>query len=64
MNLQTILTQNAEMTNDLKNGGTAWENSPLFDQLVNYYADEIPYGVLTGDEGIPAEWIAEKVCEM
>ena len=60
-NLQTILNENAEMVNDMKDGGSNWINSPLFTALMDYFADEMPYGVQTGDEGLPEDWIAERV---
>ena len=31
-----------------------------FDELLDYFADEIPYGVLKARTGMPDEWIHEK----
>ena len=35
-----------------------------FDELLEYFADEIPYGVMKAREGTPDEWIFDKLCEL
>ena len=35
-----------------------------FDELLDYFADEIPYGVMKVREGTPDEWIFDKLCEL
>ena len=35
-----------------------------FDELLDYFADEIPYGVLKARTGMPDEWIYEKLCDL
>ena len=35
-----------------------------FDELLDYFADEIPYGVLKARTGMPDEWIHEKLCDL
>ena len=35
-----------------------------FDQLMDYFADEMPYGVMKARTGMPDEWIYEKLCEL
>ena len=35
-----------------------------FDELLDYFADEIPYGVLKARTGMPDEWIYDKLCEL
>ena len=35
-----------------------------FDELLDYFADEIPYGVMKAREGTPDEWIFDKLCEL
>ena len=35
-----------------------------FDELLDYFADEIPYGVLKARTGVPDEWIHEKLCDL
>ena len=43
---------------DLEYGGMC------FDDLLDYFADEIPYGVLKARTGMPDEWIFEKLCDL
>ena len=35
-----------------------------FDDLLDYFADEIPYGVLKARTGMPDEWIYDKLCDL
>ena len=35
-----------------------------FDDLMDYYADEMPYGVIKARTGMPDEWIYDKLCEL
>ena len=35
-----------------------------FDDLMDYFADEMPYGVMKARTGMPDEWIFEKLCEL
>ena len=35
-----------------------------FDELMDYYADEMPYGVQKARSGMPDEWIWAKLCEL
>ena len=35
-----------------------------FDELLDYFADEIPYGVMKARTGMPDEWIFEKLCDL
>ena len=35
-----------------------------FDELLDYFADEIPYGVLKARTGMPDEWIHDKLCDL
>ena len=39
------------------------QESGLVEALTDYYADEMPYGVLTGDDMTADEWLADKVAE-
>ena len=43
---------------DLEYGGMC------FDDLLDYFADEIPYGVLKARTGMPDEWIYDKLCDL
>ena len=38
--------------------------SQCYDELMDYFADEIPYGVMKAREGTPDEWIFDKLCEL
>ena len=35
-----------------------------FDDLMDYYADEMPYGVMKARTGMPDEWIYDKLCDL
>ena len=38
--------------------------SQCFDELMDYFADEMPYGVMKARTGMPDEWIFEKLCDL
>ena len=38
--------------------------SEVFDELMDYYADEMPYGVMKARTGMPDEWIWTRLCEL
>ncbi len=38
--------------------------SECFDELMDYYADEMPYGVMKARTGMPDEWIYDKLCDL
>ena len=38
--------------------------STCFDELFDYFADEMPYGVQKARTGMPDEWIFDKLCEL
>ena len=38
--------------------------SECFDELMDYYADEMPYGVMKARTGMPDEWIYGKLCDL
>ena len=35
-----------------------------FDELLDWFADEMPYGVMKARTGMPDEWIFDKLCEL
>jgi len=37
------------------------DNPKLVEKLMDFYADEVPYGIVTGDEGTPDEWIMDHI---
>jgi len=38
--------------------------SECFDEFMDYYADEMPYGVMKARTGMPDEWIYDKLCDL
>ena len=38
--------------------------SQCFDELMDYFADEMPYGVMKARTGMPDEWIYDKLCDL
>ena len=51
-------SNNISNIEDIEYGGEC------FDELLDYFADEIPYGVLKARTGMPDEWIHEKLCDL
>ena len=51
-------SNNISNIEDIEYGGEC------FDELMDYFADEMPYGVMKARTGIPDEWIYEKLCEL
>ena len=35
-----------------------------FDELLDYFADEMPYGVMKARDGMPDEWIIDKLIDL
>ena len=35
-----------------------------FDELLDYFADEMPYGVMKARTDMPDEWIIDKLCDL
>ena len=52
----------------LSNGVTDMDEieygSQCYDELMDYFADEMPYGVMKARTGMPDEWIHEKLCDL
>ena len=38
--------------------------SQCYDELMDYYADEMPYGVQKARTGMPDEWIIDKLIDL
>tara|TARA_B100000519_G_scaffold68275_1_gene58030 strand:+ start:342 stop:599 length:258 start_codon:yes stop_codon:yes gene_type:complete len=57
--IKEILDSN-QITNieDIEYGGQC------FDELMDYFADEMPYGVMKARTGMPDEWIHDKLCDL
>ena len=52
----------------LSNGVTDMDEieygSQCYDELMDYFADEMRYGVMKARTGMPDEWIADKLCDL
>ena len=52
----------------LSNGVTDMDEieygSQCYDELMDYFADEMPYGVMKARTGMPDECIADKLCDL
>ena len=35
-----------------------------FDELLDYFADEMPYGVMKARDGMPDEWIIDRLIDL
>ena len=51
-------SNNISNIEDIEYGGEC------FDELMDYFADEMPYGVMKARTGMPDEWIADKLCDL
>ena len=51
-------SNNISNIEDIEYGGEC------FDELMDYFADEMPYGVKKARTGMPDEWIYEKLCDV
>ena len=51
-------SNNISNIEDIEYGGEC------FDELMDYFADEMPYGVMKVRTGMPDEWIHEKLCDL
>ena len=49
-------SNNISNIEDIEYGGEC------FDELMDYFADEMPYGVMKARTGMPDEWIYDKLC--
>ena len=38
--------------------------SQCYDELMDYFADEIPYGVMKARTGMPDEWIIDRLIDL
>ena len=50
------------LIDDLEYGNYSWQ-TPYGQKLDDYYEDQIPYDVMTGDVGDPSDWIKEKIMQ-
>ena len=38
--------------------------SQCYDELMDYFADEMPYGVMKARDGMPDEWIIDRLIDL
>ncbi len=50
--------------NDITNLDDLEYGSQCFDELMDYYADEMPYGVQKARTGMPDEWIIDRLIDL
>ena len=53
-----LYSNNITNIEDIEYGGEC------FDELMDYFADEMPYGVMKARTGMPDEWIYDKLCDL
>ena len=51
-------------SNNISNIEDVEYGGECFDELMDYFADEMPYGVMKARTGMPDEWIHEKLCDL
>ena len=51
-------SNNISNIEDIEYGGEC------FDELMDYFADEMPYGVMKARTGMPDEWIIDRLCDL
>ena len=50
--------------NDITNLDDLEYGSQCFDELMDYFADEMPYGVQKARTGMPDEWIIDRLIDL
>ena len=55
---EILISNNITDLDEIEYGGEC------FDELMNYYEDEMPYGVKKARTGMPDEWIYDKLCDL
>ena len=55
---EILKRNNIKDLDDIEYGGDC------YDELMDYFADEMPYGVMKARTGMPDEWIHEKLCDL
>ena len=55
---EILISNNITDIDEIEYGGEC------FDELMNYYEDEMPYGVKKARTGMPDEWIYDKLCDL
>ena len=55
---EILISNNITDIDEIEYGGEC------FDELMDYFADEMPYGVMKARTGMPDEWIYDKLCDL
>ena len=55
---EILKRNNIKDLDDIEYGGDC------YDELLDYFADEMPYGVMKARTGMPDEWIHDKLCDL
>ena len=59
-----IMKKYPEEAKKLKDGSFDFYGSDLYNELMDYYADEMPYGVMKARDGDPMEWLDSKLDDL
>jgi len=59
-----IMKKYPEEAKKLKNGSFDFYGSDLYNELIDYYADEMPYGTMKARDGDPMEWLDSKLDDL
>ena len=64
-----MITESEKICNILRSNGIndldeIEYGSQCFDELMDYFADEMPYGVMKARTGMPDEWIIDRVDDL
>ena len=51
-------------SNDITNLDDIEYGSQCFDELMDYFSDEMPYGVMKARTGMPDEWIIDRLIDL
>ena len=51
-------------SNDITDLDDIEYGSQCFDELMDHFADEMPYGVMKARTGMPDEWIYDKLADL
>ena len=55
---------NILQSNGIKDLDDIEYGSQCYDELMDYFADEMPYGVMKARDGMPDEWIIERLIDL
>ena len=51
-------------SNDITDLDDIEYGSQCYDELMDYFADEMPYGVMKARDGMPDEWIIDRLIDL